>query len=431
MNNISKIRIFLTKYRYVVIILHFLLLLFIYKLLIVLGVVHQIHNLNDLQQWDANWYNTIRENGYFYSAETYSNSGFFPLFSYTWRFLGIGPGGISLINALLFLFSLIIIVKALNINNRIALLFLSIPSIFFMYVPYTEAFFFFFSSLIIYGLVKNNYPFACLGFLFASMTRPTAIFFIPAIIVMEMLCFKNWKSTFKNIILYSFFTLLGLFIVIIIQWHETGVWLAYFKAQSIHWKRVFQLPAFPLTTWGGMSLLWIDGLALLVGMFSIVYLFVIFLKRIILKKVEELYYPHNIFSYTYLALAIFSIIFFNGKDGTGGTSMMAANRYVLATVFFLVFLNDVFIHIQKSNEIIFLTLGVYILVFIMLGIYRPFYARNYIDTLAYFGVLILYYGSYVLLKTRYNIYIWPAIFITNVILQILLFNRYSQGIWVG
>ena len=66
---------------------------------------------------------------------------------------------------------------------------------------------------------------------------------------MEMLCFKNWKTTFKNFMLYSFLAA-GIVNRYYYTWHETGVWLAYFKAQSIHWKRVFQLPAFSFNYMG-------------------------------------------------------------------------------------------------------------------------------------------------------------------------------------
>ena len=92
---------------------------------------------------------------------------------------------------------------------------------------------------------------------------------------------------------------------------------------------------------------------------------------------------------------------------------------------------SIFENFNPTKELVYLTIVVYIIVFIMLGIYKPFYARNYLDTIAYFGALILYYGSFILLKTRFKLYIWPLLYLTNIIMQILLFDRYSQGIWVG
>ncbi len=70
--------------------------------------------------------------------------------------------------------------------------------------------------------------------------------------------------------------------------------------------------------------------------------------------------------------------------------MMAANRYLLSTVFFLIFLNYVFEQIQYSRNIIFLVSGVYIAVFMMLGIYKSFNGMNYLETIIYFGKFILW-----------------------------------------
>ena len=75
--------------------------------------------------------------------------------------------------------------------------------------------------------------------------------------------------------------------------------------------------------------------------------------------------------------------------------------------------------------------GVYIAVFLMLGIYKSFNGMNYMETLIYFGKLVLYYGSYVLLKSPYKNYFWASLYLTNIIMQIFLLDRFSLAKWVG
>lgn len=130
-------------------------------------------------------------------------------------------------------------------------------------------------------------------------------------------------------------TAAGVLAVILFQYKVTGVWFAYFKTQSHFLNRTLQWPELPFTTWDGLRLLWLDGFALFTGLLAAAILCALLLRRHRKTKDPD---QATIFSLCYLALALLSVIFFNGKDVRGGTSLMGANRYLLATPYFTVLL---------------------------------------------------------------------------------------------
>jgi hypothetical protein len=88
--------------------------------------------------WDANHYNFIKEKGY-----QDFRLAFFPLFPIIWRFLDVGVYAIILINSLIFFTSFYILIKHLEIKGvKEILMYLSIPSFIFFYLPYSESIFF-------------------------------------------------------------------------------------------------------------------------------------------------------------------------------------------------------------------------------------------------------------------------------------------------
>ena len=126
--------------------------IFIYMLLFIVTLVgiqqiwsselfDTIHFLN----WDADHYNFIKEKGY-----QDFRLAFFPLFPIIWRFLDVGVYAIILINSLIFFISFYILIKNLEIKGvKEILMYLSIPSFVFFYLPYSESIFFF--------VLLNNY----------------------------------------------------------------------------------------------------------------------------------------------------------------------------------------------------------------------------------------------------------------------------------
>ncbi len=248
---------------------HVLFLTGLYLLLHLIGLCSVFPSNTSLMQWDANWYQSIQLNGYSYSEKIQSNAGFFPLFPLFWKLLGCEPLLISSINALICLTSIVFLMKKFQLKSKYVLLFLSLPSIFFLYVPYAEGLFFFSSALILVGLKEDKNVWIFTGILLASMCKATAIFFIPAglfmLLTQQPLKQLNLLSFASKSALIIAAVVAGTILVVLFQYVQTGVWFAYFKAQSLHWSRTFSVPVFPLTTWDAKRLIGIDAAAFLIG----------------------------------------------------------------------------------------------------------------------------------------------------------------------
>ena len=286
---------------------HLAVLHIVYELL-VLGSLIPRFEIFFLKQWDAYWYSSIAEHGYQYSTLRPSNSGFFPLFAYEWKALwkltDAGVEGVCLFNVLIFFAGMLMLKESFKFSWTYFLLFVSIPSNMFMYVPYTEATFFFFSAALLVGL-KNDKPYMIIiGLFFASLAKPTALFFIPAIIIMETVSFETTKKFVKNCLGYSLVPLFAVLIVLLMQYKATGVWFAYFKTQANFWSRTLQLPELPLTTWDGPRLIWLDGFAVFFGLLAIGLLTALLLNKSGKTKHQEISKP-IIFSLCYLVMALF------------------------------------------------------------------------------------------------------------------------------
>lgn len=157
MPNLSISLLALSRYRSIAITaLHVLLATALASALYAFGIIRFLPAENNLMQWDVFWYDQIRQNGYSYSATILSNVAFFPLFPYFWRFTGLGLFGMSVLNITLFLAAFTWLAQQLHLPARLQLLLLSSPLLLFMVVPYTEALFFCFATLLLLGLRRRR-----------------------------------------------------------------------------------------------------------------------------------------------------------------------------------------------------------------------------------------------------------------------------------
>jgi len=103
---------------------------FIYKI----GVTFLLPDDITLARWDAPIYRDVSTHGY-HSRDV----GVMVLFPMIWRILHVGYSGIAIANFILFAagFSLICSICRVSANERF--LWLTTPSLYFMWVPYTEA----------------------------------------------------------------------------------------------------------------------------------------------------------------------------------------------------------------------------------------------------------------------------------------------------
>lgn len=415
-----------------VLLFHTLFLSLLFMLFHWIGITTSIPSSPTLLRWDANWYNSIHLHGYLYSATSQSNSGFFPMLPLLWNVLGVGPLGMSITNALIGFFSLFFISQIFQVQNKNLLLFLSLPSLFFMYVPYTESLFVLFSCFVLYGLKQNKKGYAAAGFFLASTTKATALFFIPSLLFILLflppLSKLNMRHFLKDIAFYVLFIFLGIAVVVIIEYAETGVWFAYFIAQSKHWSRSFNLPIFPLTTWDAYRLLYLDAFAFMIGVIALL----LCLKKIIHSLFQKTFFECNEdksywFSCCFLAMVLLSILFFNPcDDATHTTSILSINRYMLVSPFMLLFINQ---HLESKQP----TLPYFAqLLSTLLLCWILFYA--YSDTKNRLGFLLLsgYLLCFLLLMQKRSLTaIWAIAYLAGCCTQLILFNSFMQGLWVG
>ena len=140
------------------------------------GILKNMPSSANVARFDCVFYHSIAYENYFAKYEDGGgNTGFFPLFPFFWHLLQTDYLGISIFNLLISLASIYWLAFELKLKRHEILLYLSMPSFIFFYLPLSEAVFFLFSTCIIIGLYKGNKYLTFFGFLMASMARPSSI----------------------------------------------------------------------------------------------------------------------------------------------------------------------------------------------------------------------------------------------------------------
>jgi hypothetical protein len=419
---------------------YYFLAVFIFFALYFFDVFSTLPDRENLLKWDAAWYLSIKEGGYAYYWYMASNSAFFPLFSYFWKLTHLNGLGISFVNLLLFIAGAYYIARQFSFNLAQVLVFVSIPSGIFFFLPYTESLFFFFSALFLVGLHTRNTKLIIIGLLFCSLTRATVMFFIPSIILMELFCCEKIfdKKALKNILLYSAVGLLGLGLVVLFQYSQTYEWFAFAKQQFKFWKHHFSWPTFPLVSHGGEKILWIDGLAFLFGICATFLLLVYFIKKMMGKQSELFSNRAFWFSACYVFMVTVYSLFFNSKCLDAQTSIDSINRYMFSTAFFMVFLIYAlnYFRFDLRNSIVFFFLC--LLSFILLGLGGP--TLFFLDkaklgehaTVLFFLMILVYVTMYFLTSwKKYGNYIAFSLVALNALLTAYLFHSFLIGTWIA
>lgn len=393
---------------------------------------HQFNAIN-LLQWDANWYNSLMFNGYEYVDSMPCNAGFFPFFSFIWYILGLSGFGISLLNLAFFIGGLWYLVKHFQPSMQQLLLVISLPSMFFLYVPYSEALYFVFSSLLLVGLQKKSNYLILLGVFFASLTRPTFLFFVPAFAVLFLFEIWSvqialyWKISKKYLFYYILPAIVAIILITIIQYMQTGVWFAYFKAQSGVWLRAFRLPTLPFGSTASWSLLWIEAISFWMGTFATILIAYFSYTRLIKRVKLPVLAPAFLFSLVYLMMAFLSIVFFNPTWEINRTVLNGINRYMFVNPFLLVVLWQIGQYLSiRYKDLIYLLLASFLLWLLMSYYYL------HIGTLLYFLAITVYILLYVLfIKHKKNLPLIIALLVINCVGQVYLLHRFLGGEWVS
>jgi hypothetical protein len=413
----------------------FVLLLVVYGILYAFEVVSVFPNAETLMRWDANFYRSIRDQGYIYLAEKNCNSGFFPLFPYLWKLSHLGTIGIVLLNVALFVAGTVLLCKRIEASPQILLVFLSLPFMFFMFTPLSESLFFFLAVLLLIGISKNSTGLIFTAVFLAALTRPSAAFFVPAGIITflftstppELSKTRNWLQLCFRFVVPVF---LGFTIVCLVQYFQTGHFLGYFETQTTAWGRSLGMPQFPIGRTSTPLVVLLSRVNFWLGTFILLWVLKLAWNKLRSAKNVEPANATEIFSTVFLLFSFFSVLFFNPEwfwwDEWTGTSINGINRYLQANPFILVFLAMLYRNKTKTLlRIILLFLVSNLLWFGLDPNYLKHISRT-LPMLAVAGVLLPYWLYHY--KRNNVLLVW--ILIVSVFMQCQMFNHYMNWILV-
>jgi hypothetical protein len=403
-------------------IVHTCILSIIYCFLQSVGFLDFLSNKN-LVKWDSIWYSEIKMSGYHYIPDSTCNLAFFPLFPLFWRLLHVSAIQMSLINYLLFVLSFIFLASKYKINKSFIIFILSTPIYIFFYVPYSEALFFFFAVIIIHGFDKKSIWLQCLGFFGASLVRSVSVIFIPALLI----CFfithhtNNYRRALQNLIINILSCILSVFITVLYQGLQTDKWFYFIQIQK-YWKRQWEVPSFPLTTYSPERILGVDGIAFIVGIIALFFF---------IKRLNEKFSP-SVNTGQYKASILFSMVcligitmldtFFTFKEANA-TNIWSLGRHLLCTPFFL---NFIFWWTSESKPSVSDLKKLAIIVILGIFITGTYAYPSQVALYIFFFTAILivkYFDN--LGKFLYIIYV------LGILLQILNLKAFLSDNWVG
>ena len=410
--------------------------LFIFTALLIWNIIDHKYFPNNFSfsDHDTGYYFRIKDTLY-HSDDWVHDVAFFPLFSFLWKLLGVDDIRISIVNVVIYCFSIYLLTKDLVISQLERMIILAIPSFLFFFVPYSEALFLLCLSLYGYCSKEKKYlgMFFCL--FLASMTRSAINILLPAVLVAELIQLPKLIDL-KRLIVSILGLLIGLFVVVLIQYKETGHWFIYMQAQKL-WGHKFGLPKIPFSTFGNPydhylpaqvlptflgRTLNLDVIALLIGLISIFLCFRLAYQRFFLNKLDasflELLGMISVAGFTLFA------VFFKGG------LLFSLNRYIFPTAMFIWLLSFTKkLKIQSKWFII-----IYLLLFLSTAIFRPFVTLDstlfFVLTPGIICILLLDLSltdlPKFLVKTIHFVF-----YILLLISQSWFFLRHTSGAWVA
>jgi len=406
----------------------YMLQIFLFKI----GMLSVLPDEHNIAVFDANWYYSIKHEGYKYGSGG-SNSGFYILLPWVWELLHVGSWGMSIANIIFFASGFTILCSLLDSigNSKITtidkILWLSIPTVFYAFIPYAEALYFLLSTTALYGICFNKRWLIWISLILLSLTRATAVLLLPAFLFMNLVSAepKYWFRSFIHYIVnYATPIIIGTWMFILYQYKTTGVWFAYYKQQHDHWSREFSWPAFPLNSTEGNRTVWLGALAIFVCILALICVIIFFYKWIVEKNVAK--NKLLALSTFYLTMTLITIIFFNPKwsPGNCNTNIMGAHRYGLMNPFFYVLLYQ----FTKEKEY---TLQQYFGVFLLANaVWLLFGSYTHLQFFLFFTIDSIIVLLYMLSSNKRLM--WPIICLItlNFFIQIHLFQQFMALVYV-
>ena len=408
-----------------VVLLHLGLLAALSSALYAFGIIRYLPATDNLVAWDIHWYKDIARGGYTYSETTTSSVAFFPLFPYFWRFTGLDELGISLLNATLFLAAFAWLAWQLQLARRWQLLALSSPLLLFMWVPYTEALFFVFCSLLLVGLHRGKLGWVLLGLLGAGLTRSASSLFTPALLLTVGLLAARGDT--RRAVRLGIGGLLALVAsaaaVATLQARHTGEPFGFIKAHKF-WGHVFSVPDDALSATTGINMLWLEAASLVLGLAAMGICAGLVWQGIRRgARHRALHHPSPavIFSLGYVVCATLFIIFFQHGN------LANLSRYIMATPFMVVLLWQLSRLPAWPPLVYALIAASTLLVWPLFGAYSRFPGFTTGQAVWYFGLVTAYILGYLGWRQwPYGREILLVLYVFNLIIQLHLLDSFLQ-----
>ena len=286
--------------------------------------------------WDAEHYLFIRLHGY-----DEMRTAFFPLFPFLWRLLNVSPVAMGLLNLALFAVSFAALAWQFQWPRRTQLVLLSVPSLMFMALPFTEAVFFASGTALLLGLRRQLPWLYCLGLLLSCTCRTAAMVMLPAVAATFLLAHPPRRRHVGVVLAATAATLLGLGISMFVHRAYTGNWFAVFAAQRF-WDNHLQWPTLPLRNWGGSFPTRFEAPAFLIGMgcaLSLAWLAWRHWRQMLPAAAQPV-----IFAMAYIGGVTFITL------ATRGGVLVSLSRYIYATPYFLLLLAEFLSRVRLSGR---------------------------------------------------------------------------------
>jgi hypothetical protein len=397
-----------------------------------LGITKVIPDKYNTVRYDADWFDDIRVSGYIYVKNQMSNMAFFPLFPYAWKWSGLNGLQMSFLNLIIYIIAYVLLMGKAQYKVLYLMIISSIPCFIFFFLPYSEAWFFLFGTLLIVGYRKDSRALQVIGLVGCCLTRSVSIFFLPAIIITELLAYKkspsNKKKVLGNILINSLASLSSILIVVIVQGIQTGKWFYYIEVQK-YWQRHWIIPSFPVTTISPAKVLGIDAIAMVLGIIAIFFMLkwaYFYLKKFSVEKKKDEGHQQICksvyFSTLFLsAIVIVDTCFTYNIDGK--TNIQCMNRHLMCTAFAVCFLNWIYKHYNAK------VIDGYLISFILVcGIFvTGIYSYSY--HLIYY---ILFCSSFFLYKYFPKLELaFIVLFFFNIFFTVIFYQDFISGFWIG
>jgi len=400
---------------------------------------------NHASNWDASYYRAIRDSMYSGTTKIAQyRYAFYPFFPLIWKLSQTNVHGIIFLNYLFFGLSLILLSSALMGGAKSEVFFfviaLLLPTSVVYRIPYTESLFMLTFSLTIIGLLRRKYWLYFIAMLLFSMTRPAALMFCTAIILINFIhLFRHRKIIFfvKECLLTTLPVIVGVFAVTLIQYYYSHSWTSYIEACGLWTKRPDLYKA--VSDWSVEGFSMNTFAIFFFAIPAIIYGIIKCVRALSSKTVSgqislfsgnEGYIKEYMFNISILFITIFTLftLWASGYDING------FSRYTMATPFFYIIMFQLprkLETVPMYHKISGFIIGVFCTVLFLLSteyagdILRFQYLGLYL--LIPIGVMLIFEQYF---SNRTKLILLIVLLIPSTIWHAYLFNMYLGNTWI-